>query len=169
MILLLLILLTFVVTSLYAQNTYFGKNKVRYKNFDWSFIQTRHFDIHFYEDAYETAKFSATVLESSYVEVSKELNYKIQKRIPVFVYNSHNDFQQTNIIGSLIGEGTGGFTEVFKSRIVIPFTGSYEDLRHVLHHELTHAVTYDILYGNIFSSLLSKQRLFAMPLWFAEG
>lgn len=168
-ILLLLILLTFVVTSLYAQDTYFGKNKVRYKNFDWSFIQTRHFDIYFYEDAYKTAKFSATVLESSYVEVSKELNYKIQRRIPVFVYNSHNDFQQTNIIGSLIGEGTGGFTEVFKSRIVIPFTGSYENLRHVLHHELTHAVTYDMLYGNVFSSLLSRQRLFAMPLWLAEG
>ena len=42
-----------------AQETYFGKNKVRYKDFDWSYIQTRHFDIHFYEDAYPTAKFAA--------------------------------------------------------------------------------------------------------------
>ncbi|MDH4032254.1 MAG: hypothetical protein OEV80_00475, partial [candidate division Zixibacteria bacterium] len=52
-----------------AQETYFGKNKVRYKDFEWSYIQTRHFDIHFYEEAYPTAKFAATVLESSYVEV----------------------------------------------------------------------------------------------------
>ncbi|MEW6411409.1 MAG: hypothetical protein AB1483_02925 [Candidatus Zixiibacteriota bacterium] len=152
-----------------AQETYFGKNKVRYKDFDWSYIQTRHFDIHFYEDAYPTAKFAATVLESSYVEISNELDYVIQKRVPVFVYNSHNDFQQTNIISSLIPEGVGGFTEAFKNRIVIPFSGSYEEYRHVLHHELTHAVIYDLLYGNMFSSLLSRQRLFNLPLWFAEG
>lgn len=152
-----------------AQETTFGKNKVRYKGFDWQYIQTRHFDIYFYEDAYETARFGATVLESAYDEVSSELNYYIQDRIPVFIYNSHNDFQQTNILPSLIGEGTGGFTEVFKNRMVVPFSGSYENFRHVLHHELTHAVTFDMLYGGAFSQLVAKQRLFSMPLWLAEG
>ena len=166
-----LILIFAVVLSAtgYAQETYFGKNKVRYKDFNWEFIQTRHFDIHFYEDAYPTAKFTATVLESAYVEITEELNYVIQKRVPVFVYNSHNDFQQTNIISSLIPEGVGGFTEAFKNRIVIPFSGSYEEFRHVLHHELTHAIVYDMIYGNMFSSLLSRQRLFNLPLWYAEG
>ncbi|MFQ6008769.1 MAG: hypothetical protein ACE5K8_07455, partial [Candidatus Zixiibacteriota bacterium] len=57
----------------------------------------------------------------------------------------------------------------FKNRIVVPFMGSYEDFRHVLHHELTHAVIYDMLYGNALSSLISRQRLFDLPLWFAEG
>ncbi|NOY89342.1 MAG: hypothetical protein GXO93_08165 [FCB group bacterium] len=152
-----------------AQETYFGKNKVRYKDFKWDYIQTRHFDIYFYEKAYPKAKFAATVLESAYVEISHQLNYRIQKRVPIFIYNSHNDFQQTNIISSLIPESVGGFTEVFKNRIVIPFDGSYEDFRHVLHHELTHAVVYDMLYGSMFASLLSRQRLFHLPLWYAEG
>ena len=49
-----------------GQETSFGKNKVRYKNFEWSFIQSRHFDIHYYENAYPTAKFTAAVLESAY-------------------------------------------------------------------------------------------------------
>lgn len=152
-----------------AQETYFGKNKVRYKDFDWNYIQTRHFDIYFYEDAYETAKFAATVAESSYVEVTTELNYLVQRRIPLFIYNSHNDFQQTNILSSLIGEGTGGFTEAYKNRMVVPFNGSYEEFRHVLHHELTHAVVYDLIYGRALSSLISRQRLFQVPLWLAEG
>ncbi|MFQ6009065.1 MAG: hypothetical protein ACE5K8_08970, partial [Candidatus Zixiibacteriota bacterium] len=124
-----LLFLTIVYASSDAQETYFGKNKVRYKDFDWSYIQTRHFDIHFYDDSYSNAKFAATVMESAYVEISQELNYLIQKRIPVFIYNSHNDFQQTNIISSLIPEGVGGFTEAFKNRIVVPFMGSYEDFR----------------------------------------
>jgi Tol biopolymer transport system component len=156
-------------TFIQAQETYFGKNKVRYRDFDWSYIQTRRFDIYFYEDSYELAKFSAAVLESSYVEVSRELNYLIQDRIPVFLYNSPNDFQQTNITSSLLPEGVGGFTEIFKNRMVLPFNGSYEDFRHVLHHELTHAVTFDLLYGNNLSSLISRNRLFQIPLWYAEG
>ncbi|MCP4705329.1 MAG: hypothetical protein GY865_12025, partial [candidate division Zixibacteria bacterium] len=66
-------------------------------------------------------------------------------------------------------EGTGGFTESAKNRIAIPVTGSFEDLRHVLHHELTHAVVYDMIIGNLFTSLLSRRRLFMLPLWYAEG
>ena len=166
---LIVILAGFATGGLHAQETYFGKNKVRYKDFDWSYIQTRHFDIYYYEDAYPTAKFCAEVIESAYVEISHELLYKLQRRVPVFIYNSHNDFQQTNIIPNLLPEGVGGFTESFKNRIVIPFTGSYEDFRHVVHHELTHAVTYDMIYGHSLSSLLSRQRLFNMPLWLAEG
>ena len=65
-----LIILIFTSTATWAQETYFGKNKVRYKDFEWKYIQSRHFDIHFYEDAYPTADFTATVLESAYVEIS---------------------------------------------------------------------------------------------------
>jgi len=165
----LLFILLVATGSVFGQSTYFGKNKVQYEQFDWQYIQTRYFDIYFYDVHYETAKFSATVLESAYVVISKELNYQVRKRIPVFLYASHNDFLQTNIISGMIGEGTGGFTESAKNRIAIPFSGSLEDLRHVLHHELTHAVVYDMLIGNLFTSLLSRRRLFMLPLWYAEG
>ena len=164
-----LVLSVLVSSSIIAQETYFGKNKVRYKQFDWKYIQTRHFDIYFYENGYPTAKFAAAVVESSYVELSGELGHHLQRRVPIFVYNSHNEFQQTNIVWSLVPEGVGGFTEVFKSRIAIPFGGSYEVFRHVLHHELTHAFQYDIIYGRMLTSLLARGRLFSMPLWYAEG
>ncbi len=155
--------------GLSSQETYFGKNKVKYKDFDWSYIQTRHFDIHFYDSAYATAEFAAAVMESSYAEISEELNYNLQQRIPLFIYNSHNDFQQTNIISILIPEGLSGVTEASKKRMVVHFNGSYEDFRHLLHHELTHGVIYDMLYGNLITSLISTSRLFSPPLWYAEG
>jgi Tol biopolymer transport system component len=162
-------LVSLAATGLLAQETYFGKNKVRYRDFDWSYIQTRRFDIYFYENAYPTAKFAADVLEAAYREVSEELNYNLQQRVPVFIYNSHNEMQQTNIVSAILPEGIGGFTESFKNRIAVPFTGSYENFRHVLHHELTHAVVNNMLFGNNLASLLSRQRLFNLPNWFAEG
>ena len=152
-----------------AQEPYFGKNKVHYQSFDWRFIQTKNFDIYYYQDQYHLAKFAADALENAYQRIKKELHYDLTKRIPVILYDSPNDFQQTNVVSDIIEENVGGFTESLKTRMVIPFTGSYEDFRHVLHHELTHAVIYDMLYGNILGSILSRQYLFQLPLWFAEG
>jgi len=152
-----------------AQETYFGKNKVQYRNFDWEFIQTDHFDIYFYDSAYFLAKFTAQELEHSYSIVTEQLHYYVARRIPVFIYNSHNDFQQTNITWDVLSEGVQGFTEAFKNRMVLHFMGSYAEYRHLIHHELTHAVIYDLLYGQFFKSILSSRRLFNLPLWFAEG
>jgi Tol biopolymer transport system component len=166
----LLILLCCLLPRLRAQeNLYFGKNKVQYRQFDWHYIQTRHFDIYFYEGMDSIAHFAAQELERANDIIEEQLSYELRRRVPVILYSSHNEFQQTNVVYDVIEEGVGGFTESFKNRIVLPFTGSYEDLRHVLHHELTHAFTYDMLYGDFFGSLLSRQYLFRLPLWFAEG
>jgi Tol biopolymer transport system component len=152
-----------------AQETYFGKNKVQYRNFEWNYIQTDHFDIYFYDDGYNLAKFTAKHMEDAYQIIAEQLKYYVARRVPVFIYNSQNDFQQTNIVWDMLSEGTQGFTEVFKNRIVLHFMGSYEEFRHLIHHELTHAVIYDMLYGQFFKSIISSNRLFSLPLWFAEG
>lgn len=162
-------LLVLAAQSSLAQEVTFGQNKVQYKKFNWFYIQTPQFDIYFYRGEDTLATFAAYALQSAYNEISEELNYHLNNRVPIIIYASHNEFQQTNVISELIPEGVGGFTEVFKNRIVIPFTGSYEDFRHVLHHELTHAVWFDLLYGNALKSLLSPEALFRPPLWFSEG
>jgi len=152
-----------------AQNPAFGKNKVIWKKFDWSYISTKHYDIYFYGNNYNLAKFAAETLEDATPQIESELNYKLREKVPILVYDSHNDFQQTNVGGGVIPEGVGGFTESFKNRVVLPFNGSYEDFRHVLHHELTHAFTFDMLYGGNVGSLISTSTLFQLPLWFGEG
>jgi hypothetical protein len=157
------------VTAAGAQETYFGKNKVQYRNFTWQYIQSDHFDIYFYDNGYDLAVYSATELEKAYEIVTNQIKYFSRSRLPVFIYNSHDDFQQTNITWDEPTEGTEGFTEAFKKRIVVHFMGSYEDFRHLLHHELTHAVIYDYLYGEFFKAFLTPNRLFSLPMWFAEG
>lgn len=153
----------------HAQDPAFGKNKVIWKKFNWSYISTKHYDVYFYNGNYDLAKFAAETLEDATPQIESELNYKLRDKVPVLVYDSHNDFQQTNVGGGLIPEGVGGFTESFKNRVVLPFSGSYEDFRHVLHHELTHAFTFDMLYGGNVGSLISTSTLFQLPLWFGEG
>lgn len=154
-------------TTVQAQG--FGQNKVQYDTFEWYYISSPHFDVYYYEGGYDLAVFSAAVLESAYVQVSAQLDHRLRKRVPTIIYQSHNEFQQTNVTGGILPEGVGGFTESFKNRMVMPFTGSYEDFRHVLHHELTHAVTFDKIFGEGVGSIISRRSFFDVPLWFAEG
>lgn len=147
----------------------FGKNGVQYTNFDWHFIQSRHFDVYFYPGGKQAAEFVADVAESSYVDISMSWDYELRDRLVIILYNSHNDFEQTNLNVGPPEESVGGFTEFYKNRIVLPYEGSYEQLRHVTHHELTHAVMLQMLFGaGPFSIIMGLPRA-NVPLWFMEG
>jgi Tol biopolymer transport system component len=161
-----LIILLVMVSSVFPQ---FGKNKVQYKNFTWKFIQTEHFDIYFYQGGEYLAEFTAVVAESSLVSLSKNLQYKISNRIPIVVFESHNDFQQNNILDEYLPEGVGGVTELFKNRVLVPFEGKFEQFRHVIHHELLHAFMNDMFYGGSIQNIISRNITLAFPGWFNEG
>ena len=164
-----LLFLLALIPSLSLNGQYFGKNKVKYKNMNWKMVETPHFNIYYYNGGEYLAEFAANVAEDSYREISYDLSWDLKKKIPILVYDSHNDFQQTNVTPGIIEEQVGGFTEIYKSRIVVPFDGSYEEFRHVINHELTHAFQYDILYGKNTASTIISQVTTDIPLWFIEG
>lgn len=153
-----------------AQYFRFGKNKVQYDLLDWKYIQTTHFDVFYYDDAYDLADFTARAAEEAYLQISSLFRYRISDRIPLIVYKGHNDFAVTNAVDlPTYSEGIGGVTELFKNRVAIPFMGDVRDFRRVLHHELVHAVINDMFYGGSLQSILQNNLRLRIPLWFNEG
>ena len=152
-----------------AQDEEFGKNKVQYTRFHWSYLQSDHFDIYFSDGGQYLAEFTATAAESAYASLSKSFRYQLVNRVPIIIYNSHNDFQQTNVVSEYLEEGIGGVTELFKNRVILPFEGEYSKFRHVIHHELSHAVINDMFYGGSIQSIISNNITLQLPLWFNEG
>ncbi|HEY6866266.1 MAG TPA: hypothetical protein VI792_03350, partial [Candidatus Eisenbacteria bacterium] len=148
---------------------YFGQNKIQYRSYDWRSITSDHFEVYYYSGLDSLAMRVLDLAEKANVMLSARMGHKLGRRVPIILYGSHNQFAQTNVTPELIDQSTGGFTEVLRNRVVIPFTGSYEDLRHVVVHELTHAFMFDLLYGGSAASMLAHQTFFAIPLWFAEG
>ena len=149
---------------------YFGQNRVQYQNFKFKIIQTDHFEVYYYESEYVAAQDAARMAERSYGRLSKILGHTFKERKPIILYASHSDFVQTNALGGEApSEGTGGVTDFARNRMVLPFTGSYQDLEHVLQHEMTHQFQYDIWSlgkpGNNMSLLVQLNP----PLWFVEG
>ncbi|MBI5835874.1 MAG: PD40 domain-containing protein [Candidatus Eisenbacteria bacterium] len=147
----------------------FGKNKIQYRTFHWQVLQSPHFEVYYYEGGRRLAEDVVAIAERASVKLSRDLDHRLSKRVPILVYNSHNDFSQTNLTDEIMDESVGGFTEALKNRVVIPFSGSYEELRHVVVHELTHAYMFDILYGGSLTSFFGSSNFFNVPLWLAEG
>ncbi len=166
---LLMLMLSAYALPVSAQETVFGKNKVQYRNFDWYYIQSNHFDVYFTQGGDTIADFTADAAESAYTMISASFRYQINNRIPIVVYNSHNEFQQTNVISEYLEEGIGGVTELFKNRVVLPFEGDYKKFRHVIHHELVHAVLNDMFYGGSIQSIITNNITLQLPIWFNEG
>ncbi len=147
----------------------FGKNRVQYRGHDWIYIQTKHFDIYFTSEGKDAAEFTAQSAEEALEDLQKRLNYQLNNRISLVVYNSHNEFQETNTSDGYLSQGIGGFTEPFKNRVVFPFEGSYSKFKHVIHHELVHAVMRDMLYGGTIQNIIAKGITLQLPIWYHEG
>ncbi len=147
----------------------FGKNKVTSRSFDWMTYKTTHFAIYYYPDEERLVRTMADMAEIAYAKISNVLEHNISKTTPLILYKSHGDFQQTNVILQPLGEGVGGFAELLKYRVVIPFTGSMDEFQKVITHEITHIFQYDMLYKDLFAHIYTGEFLRSPPLWFIEG
>nr|MBA3641940.1 PD40 domain-containing protein [Acidobacteriota bacterium] len=149
-----------------AQGDYFGQNKVQYRDFDFKVLKTEHFDIYYYPEEEAAARMASRMAERWYGRISQLLVHELRGRQPLILYASGPHFRQTNTIQGGIGEGTGGVTEAFKRRIVLPFAGPLAATDHVIGHELIHAFQYDITGTDVNSNTAGA---LALPLWFIEG
>ena len=127
-----------------ASAQYFGRNKVQYENFHFQVLATEHFDIHYYDEERPMAEEVARMAERWYQRLATAMGEDLHGRQPLILYASHPDFEQTNAIPGELDESTGGVTESYKRRIVLPLGASLAEVDHVVGHELTHAFQYDL-------------------------
>ncbi|HRK80669.1 MAG TPA: hypothetical protein PLZ12_04450 [Saprospiraceae bacterium] len=152
------------VHSLEAQ--YFGRNKPNYEKFNFKVLETPSFQIYHYMENPEKVRAFAQDAETWFKLHQAILDDTIRGKNPLILYNDHADFQQTNTIMGEIGVGTGGVTEAFKNRVILPFAMSNQQTHHVLGHELVHAYQYNMILNGDSTSIRNLENL---PLWMVEG
>ncbi|HSJ08029.1 MAG TPA: basic secretory protein-like protein [Longimicrobiales bacterium] len=153
------------VEAMPASGQYFGRQKVQYETFDWRILDTERFEIHFYPATETMSQDAARMAERWYSRLSRAFQHEFERK-PLIFYADHPDFQQTNTTWGMLTEGTGGFTESLRNRVVMPYTGVHGDTDHVLGHELVHVFQYDLAQSAGGGGLQGMGRL---PLWLIEG
>jgi Tol biopolymer transport system component len=164
-----LLLIAGLIAPRIADAQYFGRNKVKYENFDFKMMSTEHFDIYYYSEEEAAVQLAARMAERWYARLSKLLRHELSGRQPLVLYAAHPHFQQTNTLAGEIGEGTGGVTESLKRRVILPFAGGFAETDHVLGHELVHAFQYDMASRRDPEGNLVGPAVGGLPLWFIEG
>src|SRR5438105_4639839 len=159
-------LLAFLFLATTAQAQYFGRNKVQWEHFNFKILKTEHFDIYYYDREADVVNDIGRMAERWYARYSRVFNHSFTRK-PIVLYANAADFQQTTTTPEIIGQGTGGFTDPFMNRVVMPLTGDYAENDHVLGHELVHVFQFDI--ANTLASSRRRFNLEQMPLWLVEG
>ena len=150
-----------------AQFFAFGQNKIQYRKLDWRIIRGPHVDLYYYRAEAELAPAALAYAEASYDTISMQFGHEVGARIPLIVYASHTDFEQTNILPFTPPEGLLGVTDFLKRRVALPFRGNFAEFRHTLRHEMVHVFQLD-LQSDSYNQAPRSGR-FAYPLWWSEG
>lgn len=161
------IILIFAVSFIFPQYYwYYGKNKVRRTDFNWEFIETDNFVVYYYDQNIDFIKMIARHAEDSYSRISDFLNEKAEEKIPLIFYNTHIDFEQTNLYPGFLPMGALAFAEPIGHRVVVQGDRPIWDILETITHELGHVLEYVVLYKGVRRSAMALRQ---PPGWVMEG
>jgi len=162
---LLLALVLFVALPHGSARAQFGTNKITYESFNWQVYESPHFNIHYYPEEEPFLEEVVSYVESAYLRLSKELDHELRYRVPLVIYKTHGEFQQTNITMSELPEGVAAFAEPIQNRMVLPIDLPPDQLYALIAHELTHIFQYSMFFDGYIGRALRSN----VPTWLMEG
>jgi len=164
-------------TGLKAQ-TYleaFGRNRVQYRKFNWRFYDTKHFRIYHYDaGGRKISRYVAEQAENDISVVEKKLGGQFPKRFNIIVYNSYDEYRQTNIglkdeDQGQVTNNAGGTVDLVGDKLVVYYTGVHTDLRRQLRSGMAHVVMERMVFGENFRQMVKNAVLLNLPAWTTAG
>ena len=167
----LLLVFLFLSSALQAQvnAVEFGKNRIQYKKFTWRYYQTRNFNTYFSQGGLALGKFVAQVAEEELPQLEEFVEYGLQRRANIVVYNSFNDLKQSNIGIGIEWQNTGGVTKLVNNKMVVYHSGDYNNLRRQVRQGIARVLVDNLLFGDDLGEFASNQALLDLPKWVTDG
>jgi hypothetical protein len=156
-------------TNAQVNTVEFGKNRVQYQKFNWKFYQTENFNTYFSQDGLALGKFVAQVAEEELPAIEEFVEYGLQRRANIVVYNNFDEFQQSNIGMGIDWQNTGGVTKLVNNKIVLYFDGNHDNLRRQIKQGLAKVLVQNVLFGDDLGEFAANQALLDLPEWLTDG
>nr|MBA4166846.1 hypothetical protein [Chitinophagaceae bacterium] len=158
-------------TGIFSQvNTVeFGKNRVQYRKFKWQYYQTDNFNAYFYQDGQNIAKYVAQIAEQELPDIEKFVEYGLQRRANIAIYNNFDELKQSNIGLTLDWQTTGGITKLVNNKMIVYFDGNHEHLRRQIRQGIARTLLDNVLFGDDLGEFAANQALLDLPQWLTDG
>lgn len=122
---------------------------------------------YFYERERTVAERATPLIEEAYRYLVEQFQYVPTKTFPYILYNSYQEFLQTNVF--FVQEGTLGVTSTEDLKLSLPYLGDHQLFEEISTHELAHQFTIQKVRTLADTEKTFGDPLQAIPLWFIEG
>ncbi len=156
-------------TAAQVNTVEFGKNRVQYQKFKWKYYQTENFNTYFSQDGLGLGKYVAQVAELELPSIEEFVEYGLQRRVNIVVYNNYDEMQQSNIGLGIDWQNTGGVTKLVNNKMIVYFDGNHDNLRRQVRQGLAKVLVDNILFGDDLGEYAANQALLDLPKWLTDG
>lgn len=156
----------------YGMQMDFGKNRIQYQEFKWTYFDYDRYRVYTYQGGLELAKYVSVQMDKQLPILEKRLDYQLEDKIQVVVYNTQTDFKQSNIglaNESLNSNNIGGVTKIIGDKIFVYFNGSHADLDRQIRAALAELMVNQIMYGGRTRDMVRNSALLNVPEWYSQG
>jgi len=149
----------------------FGKNRVQYKDFYWTYFRFDDIDCYYNEFGREVAEYACTVAEQKLNEIQDYFDYTLDKRPILIIYNKKNDFRQSNVglISTEEDYNVGGYSRVIKNKVMLWFNGDHEEFSKLIASAIAEVVVYEMLYNAEMRDKVTSSSEIQVPAWYIKG
>ena len=135
----------------------FGKNRVQYTPFNWTYYQFSKYRVYFHTGGIELANYSAKGIQSAFAEMESRLDYQFEGRANFIVYNKIEEFRQSNIgLNQEDDYNLGGAERFQGDKVFLYFEGNHEDLNYQIKKGVADIVSRKVLYGNDWKEVIKN-------------
>ncbi|WP_303312310.1 hypothetical protein [Hymenobacter sp. BT730] len=148
----------------------FGRVRIQYKKFDWSYFSTANFNVYFYAGGEATARRTAEYAEKELQRITSLLGYYPYSKTTLMLYNSVTDLRQSNIGLNDDKYQMGGETDLLRmDKVQIAFQGQQTQLKRDVSFQVTRVLLHDMMYGGSLKEVIQSNYLLQLPDWFITG
>lgn len=165
----LLFILPSVIINAQVNSVLFGRNRVQYNKFKWQYYQTKNFNVYFYNNGQELAKFVAQSAEKELPQIEAATEFSLQRRANIIVYNEFAHMQQTNIGLETDILKTGGTTKFVNNKMLVYFDANHANLKRQIREGIAEIITQNLLFGDDIGEVAGNQTLLDLPSWLTDG
>ena len=147
----------------------FGKNRVQFRKFKWQYYQTPNFNTYFYENGQTIANYVAQIAEKELSQIEQFVEYGLQRRGNIVIYNNFNELEQSNIGLNLDWQTTGGITKLVNNKMIVYYTSDHAHLRRQVRQGIAKTLVDNVLFGDDLGEFAANQALLDLPKWLTDG
>jgi Tol biopolymer transport system component len=154
----------------YGHQMDFGKNRIQYQNFVWTYFDYERFRVYSYQGGNEISKYVSVSVNRQLPMLEKRLDYPAEDKINILVYNNQGDFKQSNLgLSSEEQSNIGGFTRIIGDKVSVFYNGSHAELDQQIRAALASLLINKMLYGGNAREMVRNSTLLNVPEWYSEG